>query len=195
VHHDVVDADESSYAVSRLEEMKSRHEAQALPASSISDADAQQITQNIGAVTVAHGSVVITNNQSGGQAAHVINNYGSPKRVLSDGVRVNMLALLAGKETGSIGFASTQGDVEAHEFKLQLLAIFRQAGWSVQDLQTFMFFGSRTGLVLTIPFGAPEVGLPQVAGAALAASGQPIAGNRGDMAKGCGIYVQVWHAA
>lgn len=93
-----------------------------------------------------------------------------------------------------IGFASTQGDTEAHDFKVQLIRIFSQAGWEVQDLQTFMFFGARSGLVVTIPFKAAEGGIPQIVASALALTGQHVEGNRGDMANECGVYVQVWHA-
>ena len=105
-----------------------------------------------------------------------------------------MLELLRRHSPGRVGFASSQGDNEAHDFKLQLIDVFREAGWDVCDLQTFMFFGHRTGLMLTIPFAAPEAGIPQLVGSALALTGQPIVGNRGDMANECQIYVQVWHA-
>jgi hypothetical protein len=194
IHHDVVDADETAYTVARLVEMKASHEVSAGAPLDISDAQAQQLIFNVGSVAVSHGSVVITNNQSGGQAAHTINNFGPPKRQLQSNVRDSMCQLLLGAERGTIGFASTQGDVEAHEFKLQLMDAFRNGGWQVIDLQTFMFLGSKKGIVVTIPFKASEAGLPQVASSALAMTGQPISGNRGDMANDCGIYVQVWHA-
>jgi hypothetical protein len=61
-------------------------------------------------------------------------------------------------------------------------------------MATFMFFGSRRGFVVTIPFDAPESGVPQLVAEALARTGNPIVGNRGDMANECGVYVQVWHA-
>lgn len=64
--------------------------------------------------------------------------------------------------------------------------------WQVEDMETFMFFGTKKGLVLTIPVTAKEEGLTQVV--VLALTGSPVAGSRGDMANECGLYVQVWHA-
>ena len=108
--------------------------------------------------------------------------------------RDQIIKILATANTGQIGFASTQGDMEAHEFKQQVMDVFRTAGWHVIDMQTFMFFGAKKGFVLTIPRNSSEQGLPQVVAQALAQTGNPVEGNRGDMANECGIYVQVWHA-
>jgi hypothetical protein len=138
--------------------------------------------------------VIISQGQAGGQVAGIINNYGPPKRAISADVRDKMLAVLRPSAGSCAAFASTQGDAEAAGFKLLLMGVFRDAGWNVRDMGTFMFFGSHRGIVLTIPFEAPEAGLPQVLAEALALTGNPIEGNRGDMAKGCGAYVQVWNA-
>jgi len=105
-----------------------------------------------------------------------------------------MVAVLKPAAPSCAAFASTQGDVEADEFKHLLIAVFRDAGWEVRDMETFMFFGSNRGMIITIPLGAQEAGVPQIVGQALALTGNPIKGNRGDMANGCGIYVQVWNA-
>ena len=137
---------------------------------------------------------MISQNQSGGQVAHTINNFGPPKRIVDSNMRSQILNVLAQSRPDRIGFASTQGDVKAHEFKQQLMEVFRSAGWQVQDMQTFMFFGERKGFMVTIPFNASEQGLPQIVAHALNQTGNPVSGNRGDMANDCGIYVQVWHA-
>jgi len=105
-----------------------------------------------------------------------------------------MLEVLRPAQPSQIGFASTHGDIEAHEFKKQLIEVFRSAGWQTQDMHTFMFFGEKNGFVLTIPFASSEAGPPQVVARALVQTGNPIAWNRGDMANSCGVYVQVWHA-
>lgn len=121
-------------------------------------------------------------------------NYGPPRRIISPDIRSRVGNVLSGTTPSRIGFASTQGDVEAHEFKEQLMQVFREAAWQVDDMQTFMFFGTVKGLVLTIPFAASEAGLPQVVVHALAQTGSPVVWNRDDMANECGLYVQVWHA-
>jgi len=140
------------------------------------------------------GPVIISQGQTGGQVAQTINNYGPPKRAISAEIRAKMLAVLKPTVPSCAAFASTQGDAEAYEFKGLLIDVFREAGWDVRDMETFMFFGSKKGLVITIPFGSPETGTPQIVAQALAHTGDPISGNRGDMAKGCGVYVQVWQA-
>jgi hypothetical protein len=144
----------------------------------------------VGALATGPGATAINS----GQVANVINNLGPPKRVISPGLRSRMLELLRSAGPGQIGLASTQGDQEAHEFKEQLIAVFRAAGWRTEDMRTFMFLGAKMGIVVTIPFSAPEDGLPQLVAQALALTGNPVAGNRGDMANTCSIYVQVWHA-
>jgi hypothetical protein len=144
----------------------------------------------VGALATGPGATAINS----GQVAHVINNFGPPRRVISPEGRARMLELLSPVEAGRIGLASIQGDLEAHEFKDQLITIFREAGWQTEDMHTFMFFGARKGIVVTISFSAPEDGQPQLVAQALALTGNPVMGNRGDMANTCGICVQVWHA-
>ena len=140
------------------------------------------------------GSVIVSEGQVGGQIAHIINNHGAVKRAIPPAVREHMLKTLRAAGPNKIGFASTQGDSDAYEFKASLIEIFKEAGWDVHDMETFMFFGEHKGFVITIPFQSSEAGLPQTGAQVLALTGNPIAGNRGDMANECGIYVQVWHA-
>lgn len=194
IHHDVIDADESSYTVDRLKTIKSEQESAGTPLPPISDEEASQLIINVGSLKIDGGSVIVTHNQSGGQVAHTITNLGPPKREISKATREKMLSFLAAHPRARIGFASTQGDAEAHEFKQKLISVFREASWDVQDLSTFMFFGSKSGLVITIPFNASEIGDTQTVAGALQITGSPVTGNKGDMANGCDHYVQVWHA-
>lgn len=194
IHHDVIDADESAYTVDKLRSLKANHEARHVGRNEPDDSVAKELLARFSDVSVVGGSVIVSHNQVGGQVAHVINNYGPPRRTVTHEMRLRIVDVLNRVEATQIGFASTQGDMEAHEFKIQLMHVFRAAGWTVVDLQTFMFFDPRKGLVLTIPRDASEQGLPQVVALALSQTGSPVAGNRGDMANGCGLYVQVWHA-
>lgn len=139
------------------------------------------------------GDVVISQNQSGGQVAHTINNYGPTKRTITSEIKAKMLVELKKYSGQKIGFASTQGDMEAADFKNILINVFREGGWNVVDRQTFMFFGEQKGCVVTIPFKSSENGIPQVVAQILSLTGNPVSGNRGDMANDCEIYVQVWH--
>lgn len=193
IHHDVIDADPTAYTVARLGEVKSDHEARHTAGGPNLD-DQVAGAFILSDARVEGGSIIVSHNQTGGQIAHEIRNYGPPRRRITQEMRSRVAEVLRGTAPSRIGFASTQGDVEAHEFKEQLMQVFREAGWQVDDMQTFMFFGSKKGLVVTIPFAASQEGLPQVVAHALAQTGSPVAGNHGDMANGCGLYVQVWHA-
>jgi hypothetical protein len=194
VHHDVIDADPLAYTVAQLTQMKGDHEARHAGGAEPTDEVANQFVINLSEASVGRGSIIVTHNQTGGQVAHVINNYGPPKRLISPEIRGRMLDVLQRIESSRIGFASTQGDMEAHEFKEQLMDVFRTAGWEIKDMHTFMFFGARKGIILTIPIGSSEASLPQTVAHALAQTGTPVACNHGDMANACGLYVQVWHA-
>lgn len=172
--------------------MKEDHAKKGLQATVLSDTAAAGLAGCAVSLNNISNSVV-TINQLGGQAAQTINNFGPPQRQIPPHLEQKALSILR-EAPASVGIASTQGDAEAHKYKLQLIRLFSAAGWQVQDMQTFMFFGSRDGLVVTIPFGVPENGAPQTVASALAALGNPVSGNRGDMANECGIYIQVWHA-
>lgn len=193
VHHKIVDGDLDTYTVELLSRMKEEHRERQIEPEEVDPGLVRRLALNV-QPTIVEGSVITTVNQSGGQVAHVIQNFGPPSRVLSPEQRSEVIGRLAQAEPSRIGFASTAGDLEAHQFKAQLMEVFQEAGWRVMDLETFMFFGSKQGLVVTIPFGAPEVGIPQVVAHSLAATGNPVSVNRGDMANSCGVYLQVWHA-
>jgi hypothetical protein len=191
-HHRVIDDDVDSYTVARLVRMKAAHRDRGLTSPNVGDDLLQQLVRG---ATVNVGAVNITSiNQSGGQVAHTINNVGPPCRSITEGARLQALLFLRANPQASITFASTQGDLEADSFKQQLMGLFRDGGWQVFDGHTFMFFGAQRGVVVTIPRGAPEQGMPQVVAHAISLAGSPVTGNYGDMANATGFYVQVWHA-
>ena len=192
-HHKLVDSAASKFPVQVLDEMKRKHLARGMKGPDIPDAIATQVAAE--SATVIGGSIISTVNQRGGQVAHQIVNLGRPSRSISASTRNEMLELLRPHGGSSVGVASYSGDVEADGFKRQLMEVFRAAGWQVHDNATFMFFGARRGIVVTIPFGASEDGLPQVVASCMSLAGEAVVGNRGDMANEVGIYVQVWPAA
>jgi hypothetical protein len=71
VHHKIIDSDVASYPVERLQEMKAGHEEKYKNGALPSDELARKLLLTL---TVS-GSIVTSNNQSGGQTAHQINNY------------------------------------------------------------------------------------------------------------------------
>jgi hypothetical protein len=191
-HHRIIDSDPRTYSVAELERLKQLQQARPKPYV-ISDAIAASALAGSGFVVGTIVDSIVSINQTGGQTAKTINNYGPPKRGISNETRERMISVLRPNKA-TVGFASTQGDMEADNFKRQLMDVFRAASWNVLDRGTFMFFGSKTGLVATNPFGAPETGPAQTVAHALNLTGETVSGNRGDMANECGVYVQVWHA-
>lgn len=191
-HHRVVDDDEVSYTVERLSSMKVAHRARGIPTPHVADSILGEFGR---AAAISVAPVTITSiNQSGGQVAHTINNVGPPARSISAEARTRAVRVLQAYPSGRIAFASTQGDMEADSFKRQLMTLFAEGGWEVLDRQTFMFFGARRGVVVTIPLGSSEQGAPQIVAQVIALTGSPVAANRGDMANETGFYIQVWHA-
>ncbi|MFL6335197.1 MAG: hypothetical protein ACJ754_17940 [Pyrinomonadaceae bacterium] len=74
VHHKIIDSDVSSYPVERLQKMKAVHEEKYKNGAMPSDEIARRLLLTL----AVSGSVIATNNQSGGQVAHQITNYYQP---------------------------------------------------------------------------------------------------------------------
>jgi hypothetical protein len=73
IHHDVIDSDPESYTVERLLEMKSKHEGTHIQIEEPSDATAQSLIM-ISVSQIGSDSMLVSQNQSGGQMAHQITN-------------------------------------------------------------------------------------------------------------------------
>lgn len=78
VHHKVIDDDDKKHTVERLLAMKQKHESGQPNDAALTNAQADQLIVRIHGNSVKDGSIIQTQHQSGGQAAHVINNYNRP---------------------------------------------------------------------------------------------------------------------
>ena len=144
---------------------------------------------------VTYGSIIVTQNQSGGQTAHTINNYRPAQRILTPEVKDTIVDILRSDRRLGIGFASTQGDAEAHRFKLQLMELFSSAGWEVRDLHTFMLLGHVEGLKLNVSPDWSDQRLFEIVAQALLLTGNPLTYGNDSNAEGCGgFHVEVWSA-
>ncbi len=74
-HHKIIDDDEVKYTVRRLRKMKKDHE-NPRGRMRLTDSQAKEMIVKIAGNTLTDGSIISTANQSGGQTAHIINNYG-----------------------------------------------------------------------------------------------------------------------
>lgn len=191
-HHRQIDSRPDAHPASALRQMK---EQAASIGTGVSLTD--EVAERLVSVLAGGGvrSAVVSIGQVGGQTAQTIVNVSKPSRAISEASKSRMREHLAPYAGASIALASFAGDSEAASFKRQLINVFDRAGWTVIDQSTFTFFGDKTGIVLTIPFGADEdAATTQAAARALDETGQLLDGNRGDMANDAGLYVQIWPA-
>lgn len=73
-HHKIIDDDETKHTVRRLRKMKKDHE-NPRGRMRLSDSHAKEMIVEIAGNSLTDGSIIAPANQSGGQVAHVINNY------------------------------------------------------------------------------------------------------------------------
>jgi hypothetical protein len=77
IHHKVIDDDPDSYSVSRLTMIKQTHEAAHVGSAEPSDAVVNQLLLSVAVDGAVHGSLIASQQQSGGQVAHTITNIGT----------------------------------------------------------------------------------------------------------------------
>jgi hypothetical protein len=146
IHHDVVDSDVESYTVERLARMKAEHEQKFQQDREPTDEIAAQFIANITANTITHGSIVFTQNQLGGQAAHTIINVGPPPRRISDAAGVALVSELQKYPKGTVYVASVMGDAEAALLAEDIAKVLTLAGWKVSTGQ-LGFTGAIRGVI------------------------------------------------
>ena len=89
--------------------------------------------------SVTGGSVIVTQNQMGGQAAHQIVNVGRQPRQVSEGSTKALLERLKGTEGQEFEVEVVEGDSEARSLAFQLHEILAQAGWRSSGFATSLF--------------------------------------------------------
>jgi hypothetical protein len=130
VHHDVIDADPESYTVTRLLEIKAAHESAHSSGPEPTDDVARQFIANIVSNnTVTNGSIIISQNQLGGQVAHSITNLGPQPRRISHATGLQLIEKLKLHPPERTEISSAMGDAEALELVDTLDAILQRAGW------------------------------------------------------------------
>ncbi len=95
-HHKVIDDDEKNYTAERLLEIKNNHEAAQPKGPSLTNEQVDQLIRNISGNTLTGGSILQTQNQSGGQVAHTIHNYHQREEAKKEEVRVNLGVMVPG---------------------------------------------------------------------------------------------------
>jgi hypothetical protein len=130
VHHDVIDSDEDSYTVERLLKMKEAHEGAQTAVDEPSDQVAQQLLVNVRGNSLHHGSIIISNQQMGGQVAHSITNVGQQPRRIGKQAADDLIRELSQHPKFDFWVEFVSGDVEANALAFQFMEILQQAGWT-----------------------------------------------------------------
>jgi hypothetical protein len=154
-HHDVVDADEESYTVERLQKMKADHETSA-PVPELDDATAAQFLMPVNVYSPVDGSVITSINQMGGQTAHSITNMGEQRRQISTAAMKEAVRRLASANPLKIHIAAMMSEPDALPLAMQMKKMFTDAGWPVQSVSQAVFKGIPQGIVLVLTQASPS---------------------------------------
>lgn len=157
IHHDVIDADPKSYSVERLHEIKAKHEAENTREEELSDELAIQFLTNISSPTITNGSVIISNNQMGGQIAHAITNLGPSKRGFSEEAIRGLAADLAKFPSHPFEVEVVDGNPEARALAFQFLEAMNTGGWTNTTFASSLFPMQITGVEISAPADTEEV--------------------------------------
>jgi hypothetical protein len=132
VHHKVVDDDPLAYTVERLNRMKADH-ARKFQWTAVDDALAERVAVLIQNNTVFGGSIIHTQNQSGGQTAHSIINYHQAARDLDQVIAEAMVAQLRQFPGEPFRVISLSSDGSTMRLARRLESILQLSGWRSQQ--------------------------------------------------------------
>jgi hypothetical protein len=121
-----------AYTVERLTRMKADHEGK-FRLAAVNDAEAERAAVLIENNTVAGGSIIHTQNQSGGQTAHSIVNYHQPPREIGQVIAEAMVAQLRQFSCEQFRIISLSSDGSTMRLARQLDSILQLSGWQSQQ--------------------------------------------------------------
>ena len=157
-HHDIIDADETSYTVERLQTIKNEHEQINSVGLELADEAAHQFIANIEGNTIIDGSVISTQHQLGGQVAHQIINVGPQPRQISTAAANAVVAALKELSPEQVRITAILGDPESAQLATTLLEILTLAGWRTESgINQAVFTGHPKGVILRVSSERPTV--------------------------------------
>jgi len=158
IHHDVIDADPESYSVSRLKEIKTRHEVKNAGGNEPSDDIAKQFLLNITSSTISNGSIIFNPSQMGGQVAHSIVNIGQQPRQVSQAVANVLISELRKYPSENFEITGLMGDSETVNLAQILETILKHAGWtSSSRISQSLISGLPRGVIVETPVEKPSL--------------------------------------
>jgi hypothetical protein len=173
IHHDVIDADEESYTVERLQRIKAAHRATHPRSSEPPDDVARQFLASIEDNIVIDGSIIFTQNQIGGQVAHSIINVGPQPRHLSVEQQRAMLPFLEKLRGRPVAFACRMLDGESCDYAVELATFFLHAGCQVPEpIKTSL--NDLPGYLVLTTYGKVDTDIPELLARVFQAAGIPV---------------------
>lgn len=157
IHHQVIDDDPVAYTVERLQQMKSIHESAHPNFHEFNDAVANALIANLQENSVKNGSIIISNNQMGGQIAHSITNYGLQPRRITKLAGDQLVSVLKALPTETVSIHCVFGDVESFDLATNIKILLEQSGWKIQTLLQHGFSQPVKGLYVQTPTDTPGI--------------------------------------
>ena len=160
IHHDVVDDDPESYTVSRLKEIKAKHEALYAGGAEPNDSIAKQFLLNITSSTISHGSIIFTQQQMGGQVAHSIVNVGQQPRQISQAAATALISELRKYPSENFDITCLAGAPETYNLAQIIEIILKHAGWtSSSGISQSFFAGLPRGVIIETSVEKPSLNI------------------------------------
>lgn len=150
IHHDVIDSDEIAYTVQRLHDMKAAHESLHSGGNEPTDEIASNLILNIEHNTIIDGSIIISNNQMGGQIAHSIVNVGTQSRVIEQAAANALIAELMKYPNEDFDILSIF-DAESVNLRESLERILELAGWKSKMAGIGIFISQPHHVMIAVP--------------------------------------------
>ena len=161
IHHDVIDDDDIAYTVTRLVEMKKTHEAgsRSQGTRELSDAQINQLLFNIEANNLLDGSIIVSQNQMGGQVAHKIVNVGPKTRSVSEAASLALATAMYRHPPHDYEIATNHNDADGSILAYQFIQLLNTANWKCLGHASSMFPRPIFGMVVSYPVRTPAVAI------------------------------------
>lgn len=157
-HHDVIDSDPESFTVSRLKNIKTKHEALYAGGGEPSDDIAKQFLLNMTSSRISNGSIIFTHQQMGGQVAHNIVNIGKQSRQISQASANALVSELRKYPSENFAICSVFGDPEVYDLAQRLEVILKLAGWTCfESSQGFFASPLPRGVIIETTVSKPSL--------------------------------------
>jgi hypothetical protein len=159
IHHDVIDDDDVAYTVTRLLAMKKSHEERTIAHGTpeLDAAQIQQLLNNIEDNTISDGSIIVTNNQLGGQVAHKIVNIGPQPRSISDAAIWAIATAVHQFPPHDYEINVNHNDADGSNLAYQFTQILNSARWNCLTHASCMFPRPMFGITISYPTRTPAV--------------------------------------